>query len=103
GDLIKRVYEHKQKIAEGFTKKYNIDKLVYYAVFDDPENAITREKQIKAGPREKKLQLIEGMNPGWKDLYDEIATPANELWWARNDNVKIFNAFVLIYRSGLNG
>jgi len=74
GDLIKRVYEHKQKIAEGFTKKYNIDKLVYYAVFDDPENAITREKQIKAGPRKKKLQLIEGMNPGWKDLYDEIAT-----------------------------
>ncbi|MBA2124542.1 excinuclease ABC subunit C [bacterium Unc6] len=74
GDLIKRVYEHKQKIAEGFTKKYNIDKLVYYAVFDDPENAITREKQIKAGPRKNKIQLIEGMNPGWKDLYGEIAT-----------------------------
>jgi len=74
GDLIKRVYEHKQKITEGFTKKYNIDKLVYYVVFDDPENAITREKQIKAGPRKKKIQLIEGMNLGWKDLYDEIAT-----------------------------
>jgi putative endonuclease len=74
GDLLKRVYEHKQKIVEGFTKKYHVNKLVYYAVFNDPENAIAREKQIKAGSREKKLQLIEGMNPGWKDLYDEIAS-----------------------------
>ncbi len=74
GDLIKRAYEHKQKIAEGVTKKYNIDKLVYYAVFDDPGNVIIREKQIKAGPRKKKIQLIEGMNPGWKDLYNVIAT-----------------------------
>jgi putative endonuclease len=74
GDLLKRVYEHKQKMVEGFTKKYNINKLVYYSVFNDPENAIAREKQIKAGSREKKLQLIEGMNPEWKDLYDEIAS-----------------------------
>ena len=74
GDLLKRIYEHKQKIVEGFTKQYNVNKLVYYAVFNDPENAIAREKQIKAGSREKKLQLIEGMNPGWKDLYDEIAS-----------------------------
>jgi len=74
GDLLKRVYEHKQKIVEGFTKKYNVNKLVYYAVFNDPENAIAREKQIKAGSRERKLQLIEGMNPGWKNLYDEIAS-----------------------------
>ena len=72
GDLVKRVYEHKQKIVAGFTKKYNINKLVYYAVFNDPENAIAREKQIKAGSREKKLQLIEGLNPGLKDLYDEL-------------------------------
>jgi putative endonuclease len=74
GDLVKRVYEHKQKIVAGFTKKYNINELVYYAVFNDPENAIAREKQIKAGSREKKLQLIEGINPGWKDLYDEIVS-----------------------------
>jgi putative endonuclease len=74
GDLIKRAYEHKQKIVEGFTKKYNLNKLAYYVVFNDPENAIAREKQIKAGSREKKLQLIGGMNPGWKDLYDEIAS-----------------------------
>jgi putative endonuclease len=72
GDLIKRVYEHKQKIVEGFTKKYNLNKLAYYAVFNDPENAIAREKQIKAGSRKKKLQLIEGLNSGWKDLYDEL-------------------------------
>ena len=72
GDLVRRTYEHKQKILEGFTKKYNINRLVYYEVFNDPENAIAREKQIKAGSRKKKLQLIEGMNPGWKDLYDEL-------------------------------
>jgi len=74
GDLVRRTYEHKQKILEGFTKKYNINRLVYYEVFNDPENAIARAKQIKAGSRKKKLQLIEGMNPGWKDLYDEIAS-----------------------------
>jgi putative endonuclease len=74
-NLVKRVYEHKQKIVEGFTKKYNINKLVYYETFDDPENAILREKQIKAGSRRKKIKLIERMNPGWKDLYDKIASP----------------------------
>ncbi len=71
-DLIKRVYEHKQKIVEGFTKKYNINKLVYYEIFDDPENAISREKQIKAGSRKKKMELIKTMNPEWKDLYNEL-------------------------------
>lgn len=74
GDLIKRIYEHKQKMAEGFTKKYNVSRLVYYEIFDDPENAIVREKQIKAGSRKKKIALIEGKNPEWKDLYDEIAS-----------------------------
>jgi putative endonuclease len=68
-DLVKRVYEHKEKIVEGFTKKYNIDKLVYYEVFDDIESAIEREKQIKAGPRKKKIDLIESMNPAYQDLY----------------------------------
>jgi len=74
GNLIKRAYEHKQKLVQGFTKKYNINKLVYYEIFDDPENAIAREKQIKAGSRKRKIALIESKNPEWKDLYDEIAS-----------------------------
>ena len=72
GNLMKRVYEHKHGITEGFTRKYNIKKLVYYAIFDNPGAAIAREKQIKGGSRKKKIQLIEGMNPVWKDLYDEL-------------------------------
>lgn len=71
-DLIKRVYEHKNKFVDGFSKKYIIDKLGYYEVFDDIEEAILREKQIKAGSRNKKLQLIETLNPNWKDLYFEL-------------------------------
>jgi putative endonuclease len=71
-DLIRRVYEHKEKLANGFTKKYNIAKLVYYEVFEDVENAILREKQIKAGSRQKKVQLINSMNKEWCDLYDEL-------------------------------
>ena len=62
-DLRKRVYEHKEKIVEGFTARYNVNKLVYYEVFDDIENAILREKQIKGGSREKKINLIKSMNP----------------------------------------
>jgi len=71
-DLKRRVYEHKNKIVEGFTKRYNIDKLVYYEVFEDSYNAITREKQIKSGSREKKVELINSFNKEWKDLYNEI-------------------------------
>jgi putative endonuclease len=71
-DLIRRVYEHKEKLASGFTKKYNIYKLVYYGVLDDIENAILREKKIKAGSRQKKVQLISSMNREWRDLYDEL-------------------------------
>jgi putative endonuclease len=71
-NLVRRVYEHKEKIIEGFTKKYNINKLVYYEIFSDARNAIIREKQIKAGSRKKKLDLINNMNPEWKDLYPEI-------------------------------
>jgi len=71
-DLPKRIYEHKEKIIEGFTKKYNVTKLVYYEVFEDIEDAIAREKQIKAGPRRKKLDLIKAMNPEFKDLYEEL-------------------------------
>jgi putative endonuclease len=71
-NLVKRVYEHKEKLIEGFTKKYNVSKLVYYEVFEGMENAILREKQIKAGSRKKKFELINSMNKGWKDLYCEL-------------------------------
>lgn len=71
-NLLRRVFEHKSKLVAGFTQKYNVNKLVYYEVFDDSYYAITREKQIKAGSRKKKLDLIESMNPSWKDLYDEL-------------------------------
>ncbi|MFH1836535.1 MAG: GIY-YIG nuclease family protein [Candidatus Omnitrophota bacterium] len=71
-DLIKRVYEHKNKLAKGFTEKYNTDRLVYYEVFDNIENAIEREKQIKAGSRKKKDDLIKNMNPELKDLYGSL-------------------------------
>jgi len=71
-NLQRRIYEHKGKLVKGFTTKYNINKLVYYEVFEDSYNAISREKQIKAGSRKKKLVLIETMNPEWKDLYDEL-------------------------------
>ena len=71
-NLEKRVHEHKSKLIEGFTKKYNVDKLVYYEVFDDIDNAIAREKQMKAGSRQKKIDLITSINPAWKDLYNEL-------------------------------
>ncbi|OGP73736.1 MAG: excinuclease ABC subunit C, partial [Deltaproteobacteria bacterium RBG_16_50_11] len=71
-DLKGRVYEHKEKLVDGFTKKYNVMKLVYYEVFEDPENAILREKQIKAGSRQKKLNLINTINKEWNDLYDGL-------------------------------
>jgi putative endonuclease len=71
-DLKRRVYEHKEKLIGGFTKKYNINKLVYYEIFADPDNAILREKQIKGGSREKKIGLINSANLDWKDLYDNL-------------------------------
>ena len=71
-DLKKRVHEHETKIAEGFTKRYNLTKLVYYEVLNDPREAIKREKQIKAGNRARKLDLVNGFNPSWIDLYDRI-------------------------------
>ena len=71
-NLYRRIYEHKTKLINGFTKKYNIIKLVYYEIFYDIENAILREKQIKGGSRAKKIKLIEGINKGWKDLYDNL-------------------------------
>jgi len=71
-DVKRRVYEHKARLVKGFTKKYNITKLVYYEVFSDAYSAITREKQIKSGSRQKKIDLINEMNSEWKDLYDEL-------------------------------
>ena len=71
-NLIRRIYEHKEKLVDGFAKKYNVTKLVYYEVLEDIENAIYREKQIKAGSRQKKIDLINRMNRGWRDLYDEL-------------------------------
>ena len=71
-DLIRRVYEHKEKLVEGFTKKYNITKLAYYEVFEEIENAISREKQIKAGSRRRKIQLINSINKEWHDLYEKL-------------------------------
>lgn len=71
-NLIKRVYEHRNKIIEGFTKKYKMTKLVYYEIFDDPISAITREKQIKGGSRRKKIELIINSNPEFEDLYPKI-------------------------------
>jgi putative endonuclease len=70
-NLVKRVYEHKSKIIKGFTSKYNINKLVYYEVFNDVTNAIAREKQLKGWLRKKKIDLIESINPEWKDLTNE--------------------------------
>jgi putative endonuclease len=67
-DLVRRVYEHKNKLIEGFTKKYNITKLVYYETTSDVHAAIEREKQIKGWLRKKKIALIEVANPGWEDL-----------------------------------
>jgi len=71
-NLIRRIWEHKQKLVPGFTNKYNINKLVFYEVFENINDAIAREKQIKGGSREKKLKLIESANPVFENLYDSI-------------------------------
>jgi len=72
GNLKNRVWQHKQKLVDGFTKKYNVTKLVYFESSTDVMSAIAREKQIKKWRREKKIKLIESMNPGWKDLFDDF-------------------------------
>jgi len=71
-NLKRRVYEHKEMLADGFTSRYKITKLVYYEVFEDIENAILREKQIKGGSRQKKIELINTINEGWRELYEEL-------------------------------
>jgi putative endonuclease len=72
-DLMRRVFEHKSKTADGFTKKYGVSRLLYYELFESAEEAILREKRIKKWNRDWKLNLIKKTNPGMKDLYDEIA------------------------------
>ena len=72
-DLIRRTYQHKRKLTPGFTARYGVNRLVWYEVFDDPTNAIVREKELKKWRREWKIRLIKDMNSEWRDLYDEIS------------------------------
>ena len=74
-NLERRMFEHKNKMLEGFTKKYNVDKLVYFEFTGSVEAAIKREKEIKKWRREKKNNLIESINPNWKDLMSEFENP----------------------------
>lgn len=71
-DLLRRVGEHKNDIKEGFTKKYQVHRLVYVEPHEDPYEAIVREKRIKKWNRQWKINLIEEKNPGWRDLYEEL-------------------------------
>ncbi len=71
-NLKRRVYEHREKLVGGFTRKYNATKLVFYEIFQDAENAIMREKHLKAGSRQKKIDLINQMNEEWQDLYEQL-------------------------------
>jgi putative endonuclease len=71
-NLLRRVTEHKEKTIAGFTSQYHVTKLVYYEEYATMEEAIAREKQIKGGSRQKKIDLIKSKNPEWKDLYDEF-------------------------------
>jgi putative endonuclease len=74
-DLIRRIYEHKMGLADGFTKKYGVHRLVYFEQYNDVEIAIRREKRLKKWNRAWKIRLIEESNPNWDDLYPQIASP----------------------------
>lgn len=71
-DLVGRIWQHQNDLVDGFTKKYKVHKLVYYEIFEDIYEAISREKQLKAGSRQKKIALIEKENNKWGDLYDSL-------------------------------
>jgi len=71
-DLVRRVYEHKNKIHRGFTQRYDVGRLVRFKTYDDPTSAIAREKDVKKWRRAWKLRLIEQSNPQWLDLYDQV-------------------------------
>lgn len=72
GNLVARIYHHKNKTVSSFSSKYNLNKLVYYEIYEDINQAIVREKQIKAGSRKKKIELINKFNPEWKDMYGSL-------------------------------
>ena len=76
-NLLRRIYEHKNDLVEGFTKKYNVHKLVHYEKINDVRVVIQREKRIKKWKREWKINLIEKLNPEWKDLYYDLLSQAN--------------------------
>lgn len=71
-NLLRRVYEHKNKLIKGFTSKYNVNKLIYFEEYSDSSTVISREKQLKAGPRRKKIELIVKNNPKFEDLYEKL-------------------------------
>jgi putative endonuclease len=73
-DLVRRVYEHKNKLVTGFTSRYGVDRLVWFEPYTDPTHAIAREKEIKKWRRAWKISIIEAANPDWRDLYDAIAS-----------------------------
>ena len=76
-NLVKRLYQHRNKLIDGFTSKYNINKLVYYEIYQNIDHAINREKQLKGWSRAKKNALIETLNPTWKDLGKELNIVSN--------------------------
>jgi putative endonuclease len=71
-ELKRRIYQHREKLLPGFTNRYNVSKLVYYECTEDVSAAIAREKQIKAGSRQKKIDLVNAFNPDWRDLHDDL-------------------------------
>jgi len=72
GDLKRRVFQHRERLVPGFTCRYHVNKLVFHECTEDVHAAIAREKQIKAGSRQKKIDLINDMNPAWRDLYEDL-------------------------------
>jgi len=88
-DLLRRVFEHKRKLVDGFTKRYNITRLIWYEQFDNPEEAIACEKRLKGWLRRKKIFLIEGKNPQWEDLSEDWFGDSSAL--PQNDTRGMFN------------
>ena len=74
-NLVQRAWQHREGFGNGFTKQYGCKSLVWFELADSMETAIIREKQIKAGSRARKVALIEAVNPGWRDLFDDVAQP----------------------------
>jgi putative endonuclease len=94
-NLVRRIWQHKNNITPGFTKKYNVKTLVYFEVHDNAQSAISREKRIKKWRRTWKLELIEKKNPGWKDLYADITHQASMIVCSRDCSFLLFPGFPL--------